>query len=226
MEISKKIISRIKDSGSRYFACDNVSEFISDDEKVLLIDELSEKFDTVLRSLIIDVDNDPNSAETGRRLAKMYVNEIMQGRYYSPPKITAFPNEGADAYTGMLVVRAEIRSLCSHHHQEVSGTAYIGIIPGKKVLGLSKYIRLAQHCARRGTLQEELTSQIVKTISKATETDNVACYIAARHGCVECRGVGAYNSTTQTTVLSGNFNDPDVKKEFFDNIQLQEIRQK
>ncbi len=224
MKISDIIKNRLKENNKRFFACDNVSEFISDSERDLLIQELSEKFDEVLKSLIIDIDNDPNSQETGHRLAKMYINEIMQGRYYSPPKITAFPNDGDHAYTGMLVVRAEIRSLCSHHHQEVSGTAYIGIIPNKKVLGLSKYIRIAQHCARRGTLQEELTSHIVDSIKRATDTDDVACYIAARHGCVECRGVGAYNSTTQTTVLSGAFKTADVKREFFDNIQLQEAR--
>ena len=106
-------------------------------------------------------------------------------------------------------------------HQPVTGTAYIGIIPSSKVIGLSKYIRIAQHCARRGTLQEELCLDIADAIEKATDSKNVAVYIEAKHGCCENRGVMANNSMTQTTVLGGFFHDASVKKEFFDNIRLQ-----
>jgi GTP cyclohydrolase I len=98
----------------------------------------------------------------------MYYNELMRGRYDSIPNATAFPNEGSDAYTGMLVVRSELKSVCSHHHQPVSGVAYIGIIPNGKVIGLSKYTRIAQWCARRGTLQEALCNDIANEIEKAT----------------------------------------------------------
>jgi len=122
----------------------------------------------------------------------------------------------------MLVVRAEITSLCSHHHQTVRGISYIGIIPSDEVIGLSKYVRIAQHCAKRGTLQEELTKDILTSIKKATSSDDVAVYIQATHGCVEHRGVEAHSSLTQTCLLSGQFHQGDVKKEFFDNIKLQQ----
>ena len=122
----------------------------------------------------------------------------------------------------MLVVRSELKSLCSHHHQPVRGVAYIGIIPGNKVIGLSKYTRIAQWHARRGTLQEELCNQIAKSIMQATESPDVAVYIAAKHGCCENRGIMAQSSLTQTTVLHGQFHDSSVKKEFFDNIALQQ----
>jgi len=176
----------------------------------------------VLDSLLIDLYNDPNSMGTARRLAKMYVNEIMSGRYDPAPNATAFPNEGEDRYTGMLVVRSELKSMCSHHHQPVTGVAYIGIIPGNKVIGLSKYTRIAQWCARRGTLQEELCNDIAREIRKATDSEDVAVYIQATHGCCENRGISAHSSLTQTTVLHGEFNNGDVKKEFFDNVKLQQ----
>lgn len=222
MTISEEIKTRLEDAGHRYWAGDNISAFLQEGDKEAIIDEATEKFEGVLDSLLIDRHRDPNSMDTGRRLAKMYINEIMAGRYEPAPKATAFPNSGQDRYDGMLVVRSELKSMCSHHHQPVTGVAYIGIIPGEKVIGLSKYTRIAQWCARRGTLQEELCNDIVREIQKATDSDNVAVYIQATHGCCENRGIGAHSSLTQTTVLRGEFHNSDVKKEFFDNVKLQQ----
>jgi GTP cyclohydrolase I len=224
MSVSEKIRKKLKDANHRFFANDNISQFLDDDTRALLIDEVGDKFDGVLRSLLIDVDNDPNSKGTARRLAKMYINEIMSGRYFNEPASTSFPNDGShgtEPYHGMLVVRAELKSMCSHHHQPVTGVAYIGVIPSTHVIGLSKYIRIAQHCARRGTLQEELCGDIAKAIMKATKSENVAVYIEAKHGCCENRGIMASNSTTQTTVLHGLFYTQSAKQEFFDNIKMQ-----
>jgi GTP cyclohydrolase I len=223
LEISKIIRERVESAGDRYWAGDNISQHMSDDDRGLLVNELTEKFEGVLDSLIIDRANDPNSSGTARRLAKMYVYEIMAGRYDPAPCATAFPNDSQERYEGMLVVRSELRSMCSHHHQPVSGVAYIGIIAAQKLIGLSKYTRIAQWCARRGTLQEELCNDIAREIMKATGSENVAVYIQATHGCCENRGIMAHSSLTQTTVLKGSFyNDPGTKKEFFDNIKLQQ----
>jgi GTP cyclohydrolase I len=153
----------------------------------------------------------------------MYYNEIMAGRYDPAPDATAFPNDSADRYEGMLVVRSELRSMCSHHHQPVAGVAYIGIIAAEKLIGLSKYTRIAQWCARRGTLQEELANDIAREIMKATDAKDVGVYVQAVHGCCENRGIMAHSSLTQTTVLKGAFkDDAGTKKEFFDNIKLQQ----
>ena len=222
--ISEVIRKRIDNAGGRCWAGDNISQYIKpkDGELHELIDELAIKFEGVLDSLIIDRHTDPNSKGTARRLAKMYINELMEGRYQPAPGATAFPNDSEDRYTGMLVVRSELRSLCSHHHQPVTGTAYIGVLAASKLIGLSKYTRLAQWCARRGTLQEELANEIAKEIMNATDSEDVGVYIEMTHGCVENRGVMAHNSLTQTTVLKGAFlSDPGTKKEFFDNILLQ-----
>jgi len=221
--LSQVIRDRLKNNNKRFWAGDNISEYISDAEKDDLIKEATVAFEQVLDTLLIDRETDPNSRGTAKRLAKMYFNEIMAGRYEPGPDATAFPNDSKDRYEGMLVVRSELRSMCSHHHQPVSGVAYIGIIAANKLIGLSKYTRIAQWCARRGTLQEELCNDIAREISKATDSENVAVYIQAVHGCCENRGIMAHSSLTQTTVLKGSFNtDPATKKEFFDNIKLQQ----
>ena len=223
MNKSKEIIGRLQDAGIRYWAGDNISEVLQEGDKEQLIEEATLKFEQVLDSLIIDRHNDPNSMDTGRRLAKMYFNEIMAGRYDPMPNATAFPNHVDDGYKGMLVVRSEIKSMCSHHHQPVNGVAYIGIIAANTLIGLSKYTRIAQWCARRGTLQEELNNVIANEIQKATGSSNVGVYLQATHGCCENRGIGAHSSLTQTTVLRGAFNeDMGTKKEFMDNIKLQQ----
>jgi GTP cyclohydrolase I len=222
-KVSDRIREQMLSDGKRYWAGDNISSYINDDDREQLIDEATEAFETVLDTLLIDRATDPNSQGTARRLAKMYYNELMAGRYEPTPNATAFPNDTEGAYEGMLVVRSELKSVCSHHHQPVSGVAYIGIIAGPKLIGLSKYTRIAQWCARRGTLQEELCMDIAREIEFATGSRDVAVYIQATHGCCENRGIMAHSSLTQTTVLKGAFKtDQSTKKEFFDNIKLQQ----
>ena len=223
MTKSIELKQRLEDAGVRYWAGDNISYVMQKGDKEALIEELTPKFVSVLESLCIDIENDPNSMDTGRRLAKMYINELMAGRYHPMPNATAFPNHVDDGYKGMLVVRSELKSMCSHHHQPVNGVAYIGIIAANTLIGLSKYTRIAQWCARRGTLQEELNNVIANEIQKATGSSNVGVYVQATHGCCENRGIGAHSSLTQTTVLRGAFNeDMGTKKEFMDNIKLQQ----
>jgi GTP cyclohydrolase I len=221
--LSQVIRERMKSDGKRFWAGDNISEYVGDDiTKQTLITEATKAFEKVLDVLLIDRENDPNSKGTAKRLAKMYFNEIMAGRYDHRPTATAFPNDSQDRYEGMLVVRSELRSMCSHHHQPVSGVAYIGIIAANKLIGLSKYTRIAQWCARRGTLQEELCNDIAREIIASTDSKDVGVYVQATHGCCENRGIMAHSSLTQTTVLHGQFHDASVKKEFFDNIALQQ----
>jgi GTP cyclohydrolase I len=221
--LSDAIRSNMKRNGKRFWAGDNISDYLHESDKEHLINEATEAFELVLDRLLIDRETDPNSKGTARRLAKMYFNEIMAGRYEPAPDATAFPNDSKDRYEGMLVVRSELRSMCSHHHQPVSGVAYIGIIAANKLIGLSKYTRIAQWCARRGTLQEELANDIAREIMKATDAQDVGVYVQAIHGCCENRGIMAHSSLTQTTVLKGAFkDDTGTKKEFFDNIKLQQ----
>lgn len=223
MKISQKIKERIDAAGGRSWANDNISKYLEEGDKQKLIEEAMPAFENVLKSLVIDTETDPNSMDTARRMAKMYINEIMSGRYDPMPNPSAFPNYIEGGYEGMLVVRSELTSLCSHHHQTVKGVAYIGIIAGPKLLGLSKYSRIAQWCARRGTLQEDLNVMIANQIQEITGSEHVGVYVQATHGCCENRGIKAHSSLTQTTVLRGAFkNEPDVRKEFIDNVKLQQ----
>jgi len=221
--LADAIRATMKRDKKRFWAGDNISDYVKENDKKILIEEATRAFEGVLDTLLIDRETDPNSQGTARRLAKMYFNEIMAGRYDPAPDATAFPNDSEDRYEGMLVVRSELRSMCSHHHQPVSGVAYIGIIAAAKLIGLSKYTRIAQWCARRGTLQEELCNDIAREIMRATDSENIGVYIQAEHGCCTNRGIMAHSSLTQTTVLRGAFlTDPGTKKEFFDNIKLQQ----
>ena len=221
--ISELIKERLEEAGIRYWANDNISSVLEEGDKEKLIEEAIPAFENVLQKLLIDTKTDPNSQDTARRMAKMYINEIMSGRYDPMPNPSAFPNYIENGYEGMLVVRSELTSLCSHHHQTVKGVAYIGIIAGPKLLGLSKYSRIAQWVARRGTLQEELNVMIANKIQEITGTEHVGVYVQATHGCCENRGIRAKSSLTQTTVLRGAFsNDSATKKEFMDNIKLQQ----
>ena len=223
MSKSEEIKARLVQANSRYWAGDNISAVLQEGDKEELINEATTAFESVLDALVIDRYQDPNSKGTAHRLAKMYYNEIMVGRYDPAPSATAFPNDSDERYDGMLVVRSELKSMCSHHHQPVAGVAYIGIIAADKLIGLSKYTRIAQWCARRGTLQEELANDIAREIQLATDAEHLGVYIQATHGCCENRGIMATSSLTQTTVLKGSFkDDAGTKKEFFDNIKLQQ----
>ena len=222
MSVSDRIKKRLEMDGKRYYAADNISKYLSAVEKAELIEELTEKFEGVLDTLIIDRETDPNSIDTPRRLAKMYILEIMGGRYDDDPRITAFPNDGK--YDQLITVRMDLTSMCSHHFQPVNGVCYIACMPGEEVIGLSKYTRVAQHLASRGHLQEELCEMIAYRIEKLTKSKAVGVYIKARHGCCENRGIKASNSSTQTTVLKGELKtNPSLKEEFMDNIKLQEM---
>ena len=115
MKVSEKIKKRILAAGDSFWAGDNISKHIEPGERTHLIDEVAEKFTEVLDALVIDTKNDPNSMDTPRRVAKSMVNDLFNGCYVQPPKITAFAN--ADEYGG-IVFQGNIttHSICSHHH--------------------------------------------------------------------------------------------------------------
>ena len=122
--ISEIIRKRIIEDNGTFFANHNISKYIEPGDIDLLIDELSVKFEGVLQSLIVDTDKDPNSKGSARRLAKMYLTETFSGRYEEPPAATSFPNDSDTRYEGMLVVRSELRSMCSHHQPPAEGDGY------------------------------------------------------------------------------------------------------
>lgn len=191
-------------------------------EKWAMIDEAAEAFGKFLDALKCDWRNDPNSADTPRRVAKAYVLDLWKGRYDMMDPVTAFPS---DQYDGLVQEsNIPITSMCSHHHQSIQGTVSIAYIPSKdgKVVGLSKLNRIVEYFSRRGSIQEQLTVAIHNAIDRICEgNQGVAVMVSATHNCVSCRGVKHHGASMQTAKLSGAFLQEDsAKAEFYKNIEL------
>jgi len=214
MTISQTIRERIQQTNARFHSNDNISEFIHEGELALLQSEVEEKFKAVLDALVIDTENDHNTQETAKRVAKMYINETFGGRYQPMPKVTAFPNMGYKSmYTSGPI---SIRSTCAHHFQNIVGKCWVGIIPEDEVIGLSKFNRIIHHIAERPQIQEELTTQITEALKEYAKTEHVAVVVKAEHHCMTHRGVKEHESDMTTAVLQGAFlNEPSVKQEFY-----------
>lgn len=213
--VSQIIKDRIKESGSNYFSNANISNFIKDEQELdALQEEVKDKVQSLLESLVIDTENDHNTQDTAKRVAKMYVKEIFGGRYKKIPDTTAFPN--VSEYNGLYVTGPiAIRSTCAHHLQNITGNCWIGIFPGDQVIGLSKFNRITDWIASRPQIQEELTVQIADEIQKQTRAKGVAVLVKAAHHCMTHRGVKAHDSDMTTTVLRGEFlTNTDLKQEF------------
>jgi GTP cyclohydrolase I len=201
--ISVKIRERVLASKQRFHANDNIAEFIQPGELEALLDEVEDKMKGVLESLVIDTANDHNTTDTAKRLAKMYVKEVFNGRYVKSPEITEFPN--AERLNELMIVGPiTVRSACSHHFCPVIGKIWIGILPNKNtnVIGLSKYARLAEWVMGRPQIQEEAVVQLADLIQQKTRPDGLALVMEATHFCMAWRGVKAVSYTHLTLPTS------------------------
>jgi len=214
--VSVKIRERLKASRQRFHANDNIADFIEPGELEKILDEVEDKMKGVLSSLVIDTDNDHNTSDTARRVAKMYVQEVFKGRFIKPPVITEFPNvEHLNEL--MIVGPITVRSACSHHFCPVIGKIWIGVLPNKNtnVIGLSKYARLAEWVMGRPQIQEEAVVQLADLIQAKTQPDGLAIVMEATHFCMAWRGVKDMDSRMINSVMRGAFlKDPDLRREF------------
>ena len=214
--VSVKIRERIQASRKRFNANDNIAQFIEPGELELLLDEVEEKMKGVLSSLVIDTDNDHNTDNTARRVAKMYLQEVFKGRYVSAPTITEFPN--AEHLNELMIVGPiTVRSACSHHFCPVIGQIWIGVLPNEhtNVIGLSKYARLAEWIMGRPQIQEEAVVQLADLIQEKTQPDGLAIVMEASHYCMSWRGVKDMNSKMINSVMRGAFlKDANLRREF------------
>ena len=221
--IATIIRKRIAKDGGKFFCNDNISKYIKKETELSWIErDVTEKIEELLQCLIIDTENDHNTQETAKRMAKMFIHEIFRGRYREQPKITTFPN--ATNYDQLYITGPiSIRSTCAHHFQNIVGKAYVGVFPGKEVIGLSKFNRLINWIAERPQIQEEMTMQIADAVEEVTSADGVAIVVRAEHMCMTHRGVKEHESDMTTSVMRGSFrNDPELKKEFL--TLMQEMR--
>ena len=214
--ISVKIRERVLASKQRFHANDNIAEFIQPGELEALLQEVEDKMKGVLESLVIDTANDHNTTDTAKRLAKMYVKEVFNGRYVKSPEITEFPN--AERLNELMIVGPiTVRSACSHHFCPVIGKIWIGILPNKNtnVIGLSKYARLAEWVMGRPQIQEEAVVQLADLIQQKTRPDGLALVMEATHFCMAWRGVNDMDSRIINSVMRGAFlKDPILRREF------------
>jgi GTP cyclohydrolase I len=214
--VSVKIRERLTAARKRFNANDNIADFIEPGELERLLDEVEQKMQGVLSSLVIDTDNDHNSDKTARRVAKMYLNEVFKGRYVQAPTITEFPN--AEHLNELMIVGPiTVRSACSHHLCPVIGQIWIGVLPNEhtNVIGLSKYARLAEWVMGRPQIQEEAVVQLADLIQQKTQPDGLAIVMEATHFCMGWRGVKDMDSKMINSVMRGSFlKDPNLRREF------------
>ena len=214
--VSVKIRERLQAANKRFHANDNIADFIEPGELEKMLDEVQEKMQTVLDSMVIDTTNDHNTRATARRVAKMYVNEVFRGRYVHQPAITEFPN--AEHLNELMIVGPiTVRSACSHHLCPVMGKIWIGVLPNKNtnVIGLSKYARLVDWIMGRPQIQEEAIIQLADLIMNKTRPDGLAVVMEASHFCMSWRGVREMDSKMLNSVMRGAFlTNSELRREF------------
>ncbi len=220
--MSMKIRERIKAQRRRFHANDNIADFIEPGELDKLLDEVAAKMRGVLDSLVIDTENDHNTQDTARRVAKMYLNEVFRGRYAAPPPVTEFPN--AESLNELMIVGPiTVRSACSHHFCPIMGRLWIGVMPNEhsNLIGLSKYARLAEWVMSRPQIQEEAIAQIAELLMSKVTPDGLAVVMEADHFCMHWRGVKDSQTKMINSVMRGSFlKDPALRREFLSLINL------
>jgi GTP cyclohydrolase I len=221
MSVSELIINRMRDSGVSFNANDNISEWIQPHEFILLKEELEQKMKGVFDSLLIDHSNDHNTKKTSKRITDMFFDEIFKGRYQASPKTTEFPNARSlnEVYTLGPIA---IRSMCSHHFLPITGSVWVGVIPGDKVIGISKFNRVIEWVMSRPQIQEEAAIMIADELEKLITPKGVAIVIRAQHSCMTLRGVKDSGTSMTNSIMRGEFSkDNSKKREFFDLISSQ-----
>ena len=219
---SDRIRQRLRAARASFFANDNIAAYLEEGELETLQEEVVEQVRGLLKTLIIDVDNDHNTAETAERVAKMYLYEVFKGRYHPQPKVASFPNvrELDEIYT---VGPITVRSACSHHLVPILGHCWIGIQPGERVIGLSKFSRIADWVFARPHIQEEAVIILADEIEALCKPRGLGIVLKAQHYCMKWRGVKEPQASMVNSVVRGSFrSNASMKKEFFDLIRQQE----
>ncbi len=214
--VSVRIRERVVAARKRFNANDNIADFLEPGDHERLLEEVTQKMQGVLNSLVIDTDSDHNTHNTAQRVAKLYVNEVFRGRYVPAPALTEFPN--VERLNELMIVGPiTVRSACSHHFCPVIGKLWIGVLPNEhtNVIGLSKYARLAEWVMGRPQIQEEAVVQLADLIQERTQPDGLAIVMEASHFCMAWRGVKDMDSKMINSVMRGAFlKDSNLRREF------------
>ncbi|BEV72706.1 MULTISPECIES: GTP cyclohydrolase I [unclassified Paludibacterium] len=213
---SVRIRSRLVAAGKRFHANDNIADFIEEGELDQLQAEVQQHMQQVLQSLVIDTENDHNTQETAKRVAKMFVREVFRGRYVPMPPSTEFPNV-EQLNELMIVGPIMVRSACSHHLCPIMGKVWVGVMPNEhsNLIGLSKYARLIDWVMTRPQIQEEAVSHMADLLMNKLQPDGLAIVMEADHFCMHWRGVKDDQSKMTNSVMRGSFlRDANLRREF------------
>ena len=214
--LSAVIRKRIQAKKARFHANDNISAFLKPGDLDALVDEVANKMQGVLESLVIDTENDHNTKNTSRRVAKMFINEVFSGRYMEQPSLTKFPNVSA-LNELMIIGPITVRSACSHHLCPIMGRVWIGVLPSKAsaLIGLSKYSRLTEWVMCRPQIQEEAVVELADMLENKIKPIGLAIVMDADHFCMQWRGVKDRDSKMVNSVMRGAFlKDSSLRREF------------
>ncbi len=164
----------------------------------------------LLTALGRDVSN-PHLTETPRRVADAFI-EMLTPRDFA---LTTFPND--EGYNELVLVRdIPFHSLCEHHLLPFQGVAHIGYLPGDRILGLSKLVRVLEFFARDLQVQERLTKQVADWLQEQLAPRGVGVVLEAEHSCMSLRGVHVGGTRTTTSALHGLIReDARSRDEFF-----------
>ena len=214
--VSWMVRQRLQAAGKRFYANDNIADFILPGERDALLAEVEGKVEDLLQSLVIDIESDHNTRRTGRRVARMFINEVFSGRYIGTPPVTEFPN-AARLNELMIIGPVTVRSACSHHLCPIIGRVWIGVMPNEhtNLIGLSKYARITEWIMCRPQIQEEAVVQLADVLERKMNPDGLAIVMEADHFCMQWRGIKDMDSKMMNSVMRGSFlNDPTLRREF------------
>ena len=214
--VADRIRERIQKAGGRFFANDNIAQYLEPGDMDALINEVEGEFKRVLNALVIDTQNDHNTQDTARRVAKMYVREVFGGRYVPEPRVTEFPNASRLSEL-MIVGPVTVRSACSHHLCPIIGRIWVGVMPNENsaLIGLSKYARLVEWMMNRPQIQEEAIARLADLLEDKMQPDGLALVMEADHYCMQWRGVKDMDSKMTNSVMRGAFlRNSSLRREF------------
>ena len=214
--LSVAIRERLLFANRRFHANDNIADFIHDEAELdALQDEVAERMQALLESLVIDTESDHNTQDTARRVARMYLNEVFAGRYRKAPAMTEFPN--VEKLNELLVVGPiTVRSACSHHFCPIMGRLWIGVLPNadSNLIGLSKYARLADWIMSRPQIQEEAVKTLADELERRLVPDGLAVVMKADHFCMHWRGVKDESQMTSSVMRGAFLRNASLRREF------------
>lgn len=219
MSVTEKVRAMLEQHDVQYKANDSIAHLISDADLAGIQVNVEKAVQDLLDALLIDTENDPHSKDTAKRVAKMYLHEVMQGRYHKQPKLTTFPNTrqvDEIIHAGPIT----LRSMCSHHLVPVMGYCHIGVIPGDKLFGLSKFNRACEWILARPQNQEEAIIQLADFIDKELAPKGQIIVMKADHQCIQWRGVKDVSKMTNSHIRGVFAKNPYAKQEFFELLRI------